>query len=181
MQRVEGIPNINCCQGSTLLNSAYGGGDSGSLIPIDAIQEFNAQENPKAENGFRQVGVVNVGIKSGTNSIHGTAFAFGRDAAATDSADYFTGAVTPATMEQFGATAGGPDFLGNVGKPISARACPTKTGGTLYRGSAEFLEMSDGQIRIVGQLVEEITPEQFHFKPPVSAEHIWVFHTVHEG
>jgi hypothetical protein len=108
MLRIEGIPNINCCQGSTLLNSSYGGGDSGSLIPIDAIQEFSAQENPKAENGFRQGGVVNVGIKSGTNSIHGTAYAFGRDAAATDEANYFTGAVTPATMEQFGATAGGP-------------------------------------------------------------------------
>ncbi len=107
MQRIEGIANINCCQGSTLLNSSYGGGDSSSTIPIDAIQEFSAQENPKAENGFRQGGVVNVGIKSGTNSIHGTAYAFGRDSSATDSANYFTGAVTPATMEQFGATAGG--------------------------------------------------------------------------
>ena len=107
MQRVEGIANINCCQGSSLLNSSYGGGDSGSLIPIDAIQEFSAQQNPKAENGFRQGGVVNVGIKSGTNSIHGTAYAFGRDASATDSSNYFTGAVTPATLEQFGATAGG--------------------------------------------------------------------------
>ena len=107
MQRVEGIANISCCQGSTLLNASYGGGDSGSLIPIDAIQEFSAQQNPKAENGFRQGGVVNVGIKSGTNSIHGTAYAFGRDASATDSSNYFTGAVTPATLEQFGATAGG--------------------------------------------------------------------------
>lgn len=107
MQRLEGIANINCCQGSSLLNNTYGGGDSSSLIPIDAIQEFSAQQNPKAENGFRQGGVVNVGIKSGTNSVHGTAYAFGRDASATDAANYFTGAVTPATMEQFGATAGG--------------------------------------------------------------------------
>ena len=108
MLRVEGVPNINCCQGSTLLNSTYGGGDSGSLVPIDAIQEFSAQQNPKAENGFRQGGVVNVGIKSGTNGLHGSAYAFGRNASATDSPNYFTGTVTPATMEQFGATAGGP-------------------------------------------------------------------------
>src|SRR5581483_5222346 len=52
MQRLEGIANINCCQGSSLLNSSYGGGDSGSLVPIDAIQEFSAQQNPKAESGF---------------------------------------------------------------------------------------------------------------------------------
>ena len=45
---------------------------------------------------------------AGTNSIHGTAYAFGRDAAATDSPNYFTERVTPATLEQFGATAGGP-------------------------------------------------------------------------
>ena len=38
---------------------------------------------------FRDGAVVNVGVKSGTNSIHGTAYAFGRDAAATDSANYF--------------------------------------------------------------------------------------------
>ena len=55
------------------------------------------------------------------------------------------------------------DFLGNIGKPISARACPTKAGGTQFRGSAEFLELPDGQVRIVGQLVEKITPDQFHF------------------
>jgi hypothetical protein len=55
------------------------------------------------------------------------------------------------------------DFLTNFGTPISPRACPTKAGGTVYPGSAEFLEMSDGQIRIVGQSVEKITTEQFHF------------------
>ena len=58
--------------------------------------------------GFRDGSTISVGVKSGTNSIHGTAYAFGRDAAATDAANYFTGAVTPATLEQFGATAGGP-------------------------------------------------------------------------
>ena len=49
------------------------------------------QQNPKAEYGFRDGSVVNVGIKSGTNSIHGTAYAFGRDASATDAANFFTG------------------------------------------------------------------------------------------
>ncbi len=77
-------------------------------MPIDAIQEFSTQQNPKAEYGFRDGAIVNVGVKSGTNSIHGTAYAFGRDASATDASNYFAGAVTPATLEQFGATAGGP-------------------------------------------------------------------------
>src|SRR5580700_5659899 len=106
--RVEGIIQIVNTTGSTLVNQFYRGGDSGSLLPIDAIQEFSASYNSKAEAGFRDGSVVNVGIKSGTNSIHGTAYAFGRDASATDASNFFTGQVTPANLEQFGATAGGP-------------------------------------------------------------------------
>ena len=76
--------------------------------PIDAIQEFNTEQNPKAEYGWRDGSIITVGVKSGTNSIHGTAYAFGRDASATDAANFFPGVgVTPATLEQFGATAGG--------------------------------------------------------------------------
>ncbi len=106
--RVEGIAGMSQAQGSDIINATYRTGDSDSLMPIDAIQEFNTQENPKAEYGFRDGAVVNVGVRSGTNSIHGTAYAFGRDAEATDAANRFQGAVTPATLEQFGATAGGP-------------------------------------------------------------------------
>ena len=69
--------------------------------------------------------------------------------------------ITPNALKRNGTTR--QDFQNNFGKPIAARACPTKAGGTPNRGSAEFLELADGQIRIVGQLVEKITPEQFHF------------------
>jgi hypothetical protein len=70
--------------------------------------------------------------------------------------------ITPNALKRNGTTR--QDFLDNVGKPISARACPAKAGGTLYRGSAEFLQLADGQIRIVGQNVERgLTPDQLHF------------------
>jgi len=112
MFRLEGIAGIAHTTGSSLVNNTYRGGDASSLVPIDAIQEFSEQQNPKAEYGFKDGSVVNVGIKSGTNSIHGTAYAFGRDASATDAGNFFStpgvSAVTPATVEQFGATAGGP-------------------------------------------------------------------------
>src|SRR5579872_2073706 len=80
--RVEGIAGMSQAQGSDIINATYRTGDSDSLMPIDAIQEFNTQENPKAEYGFRDGAVVNVGVRSGTNSLHGTAYAFGRDASA---------------------------------------------------------------------------------------------------
>jgi hypothetical protein len=105
--RVEGIAEINSSSGATILNQVYQGGDSSSSVPIDAIQEFSTQENGKAEYGFRDGAAINVAIKSGTNGLHGTAYAFGRDASATDAANPFTHAVTAATMEQFGGSAGG--------------------------------------------------------------------------
>lgn len=77
-------------------------------MPIDAIQEFNTAQGPKAQDGWKEGSVISIAVKSGTNSIHGPSYAFGRDASATDAPNYFTGAVTPATLEQFGATAGGP-------------------------------------------------------------------------
>src|SRR5205807_5120139 len=106
---VEGVAQIGPSNGTTTLNAVYRTGDANSLVPIDAIQEFNTQQNYKAEYGWRDGSVVNVGVKSGTNSIHGSAFAFGRDSSATDASNFFTpGVVTNATVEQFGAVAGGP-------------------------------------------------------------------------
>jgi Family of unknown function (DUF6152) len=45
------------------------------------------------------------------------------------------------------------DFLDNIGKTISTRACPAKSG-TEFRGAAETLKFPDGRVFIVGQLVE---------------------------
>ena len=108
LYRIEGMASI-CNTGTPVscVNDAYRGGDSSSILPIDAIQEFDTVQNPKAEEGWKEGSVVSLGLKSGTNAIHGTAYAFGRDAAATDAANAFTHSVTPADLEQFGATAGG--------------------------------------------------------------------------
>jgi hypothetical protein len=108
---IEGLSQMSPSTGASVLNASYRTGDASSLLPIDAIQEFNTQQNPKAEYGWKAGSVINVGVKSGTNSLHGTAYAFGRDATATDAANYFSTpafpGATPATLEQFGATAGG--------------------------------------------------------------------------
>jgi hypothetical protein len=112
LMMVEGLAQIDPTSGSTTMNDAYRTGDSSSILPVDAIQEFNTEQNPKAEYGWRDGSVVTVGVKSGTNSIHGSAYAFGRDAKATDAGNYFStpgvSPVTAAILEQFGATAGGP-------------------------------------------------------------------------
>ena len=85
---IEGLFNSEPYSGQAIVNGAGIAGDSATILPIDAIQEFNLQQNPPAEYGWKPGAVVNVGLKSGTNSIHGTAFIFGRDGA-MDARNYF--------------------------------------------------------------------------------------------
>lgn len=106
---VDGLDNNEAFSGQSIINSPRVAGDAITILPIDAIQEFNVEENPRAEFGWKPGSVVNVSIKSGTNTIHGTAYAFGR----TDSWDaknYFTpvgGTNPPLELEQWGGTFGG--------------------------------------------------------------------------
>jgi hypothetical protein len=76
---VDGLFNSEPFSGQSIINGAGIAGDSATILPVDAIQEFNLIENPPAEYGWKPGAIVNVGLKSGTNRLHGTAFAFGRD------------------------------------------------------------------------------------------------------
>jgi len=69
--------------------------------------------------------------------------------------------ITPNALKRNGTTR--EDFQTSMRKPVSARFCPTKAGGTPYRGTAEFIKLADGQLRVVGQNIENLTPEQIHF------------------
>jgi hypothetical protein len=106
---IEGLFNSEPFSGQGIINGAGIAGDSATILPIDAIQEFNVQENPPAEYGWKPGAIINVGLKSGTNSLHGTAFAFGRDGA-MDARNYFNDSPAPKnprTLEQFGGSLGG--------------------------------------------------------------------------
>src|SRR5262249_46144620 len=96
---------------------------------------------PKAEYGWKPGAIVNVGLKSGTNSLHGTGYAFGR----TDALDARNRFIIPPAPKQhtdikdYGATAGGPIvkdklffFLGYegqsnyIGSPSASLTLPTR-------------------------------------------------------
>src|SRR3984893_17509569 len=85
---VDGINSNDPWMAQAVWDSVMAGGDSGTLISIDSIDEFKTEENPRAEYGWKPGGIVNVGIKSGTNAIHGTAFAYGREGS-WDARNYF--------------------------------------------------------------------------------------------
>ena len=107
---VEGLDNDEPFTGQSIINSTLPTGDAATFVPIDAIQEVNVQTNSPAEFGKRPGAVINVGLKAGTNTLHGSAFAFGRSDK-FDSAEYaFPGPAPkqPAELEQWGGTVGGP-------------------------------------------------------------------------
>ena len=107
---VEGVFNANFADNRSIANMASPITDEATILPVDAIQEFNLEENPKAEYGWKPGAIVNVGIRSGTNQFHGSAYAFGRDGG-WDARNIYDPVGTPQTdvaLKQFGAVIGGP-------------------------------------------------------------------------
>jgi hypothetical protein len=111
---IDGLPDDEAFMGLSITNAAAVLGDAATILPVDAIQEFNTQVNPKAEFGWKPGAVTSVGLKSGTNEIHGSAYAYGRSDS-FDARNFFNhfdanGKLkpkTPVELEQFGGTAGG--------------------------------------------------------------------------
>src|SRR3989442_15074878 len=84
----------------------------GANLGVDAIQEFTVlTSNYSAEYGFTSRGVINAVTRSGTNSLHGTAFDFLRNDK-VDAANFFDNAngshKSVLRQNQFGFSAGGP-------------------------------------------------------------------------
>src|ERR1700730_18244306 len=107
---VDGTDNNDPYYATTVINAEGVQGTPATHLPIDAIQEFNAEENPSAEYGWKPGAIANVGLKSGTNTYHGTAYYFRRhnDFDARNFFNPVPGKHKPLRMHQFGTTVGGP-------------------------------------------------------------------------
>jgi len=104
---VDGIPNNDRYYGESSMGQAAISGTAAALIPLEGISEFNVQSNPGVEFGVRGGSVIDIGLKSGTNQIHGSAF-WDRHTDAFDARNWFATAVTPFRLNQFGASGGFP-------------------------------------------------------------------------
>src|SRR5712692_2988376 len=80
-----------------------------TTLGVETIQEFRVVTNAySADYGRSMGGVVSLVTKSGTNSLHGSAFEFFRDSA-IDARNFFDRAAPPPfRRNQFGGSAGGP-------------------------------------------------------------------------
>jgi outer membrane receptor protein involved in Fe transport len=104
---VDGIPNNDRYYGESSLGQAAISGTAAALIPLDGISEFNVESNPGVEFGVKGGSVINIGLKSGTNDLHGNLF-WDRHTDAFDARNWFASSVTPFRLNQFGGSAGFP-------------------------------------------------------------------------
>jgi hypothetical protein len=104
----DGVQDMMAYRASVPMNLPWLGGPEQAVSPpADSIQEYNAVEVPKAEYGWRPGAQISLGVKSGTNTIHGSAYALGRSTATTARNPFFNDN-PPVAYENFGATVGGP-------------------------------------------------------------------------
>jgi Carboxypeptidase regulatory-like domain len=107
---IDGATDNDVYYGESVVNEAGIQGTPASFLPLDAIQEFNTQESPTADYGGKPGVVMNLGLKSGTNALHGAAYYFTRNSAfdARNYYDPYPGPASALIMHQFGVSLGGP-------------------------------------------------------------------------
>ncbi|MFZ1918577.1 MAG: carboxypeptidase regulatory-like domain-containing protein [Terriglobales bacterium] len=106
---LDGTDNNDPFFNNSALNQTGIGGAPASLLPIDAIQEFNLQSQFAAEYGRNSGSVVNIVTRSGTNRLHGSAYEFFRNSG-LDARNYFNTESRKSVFQNnnFGASLGGP-------------------------------------------------------------------------
>ena len=114
---IDGISNNEVYYGDTVLNQVAILGVPATLVPTDAIGDFTVQQTPSAEFGVKGGAAINIVMKSGSNTPHGTGYYFRHDDW-TDAPNYFDvrsaarlgTEAKPAALknQQYGGTFGGP-------------------------------------------------------------------------
>jgi len=106
---LDGTDNNDPFFNNSALNQTGIGGAPASLLPVEAIQEFNLESQYGAQYGRNSGSVVNIVTRSGTNHLHGSAFEFFRSSV-FDARNYFNSQPTKSYFQNqnFGVSLGGP-------------------------------------------------------------------------
>jgi hypothetical protein len=107
--QLDGVDNNDFWHNSEAVNQGSISGLAGVLLPIDAVEEFNLQSIGGADFGRNSGSMVNVVLKSGSNSWHGSAYYFHRnDAVAKPSPFNPPSAPSKLRNHNYGFSLGGP-------------------------------------------------------------------------
>ncbi len=108
--QIDGADNNDTFQNAAAVNQGGVSGIAGTLLPIEAIDQFSVQTNAGAEVGRNGGSSVNLVIKSGTNDLHGSLYYFNRNEALAARSPFqsATSAKQVIRNNQFGFSLGGP-------------------------------------------------------------------------
>src|ERR1700719_1662223 len=148
---MDGVISVSFYDARQVGNAPSAFTDAATIVPIDAIQEFNTLENPKAEYGWKPGATVNVGIRSGTNTLHGSAYAFGR----YDGWDA-RNAFNPGT--QADGTCVSPSGLCDK-LPIQLKQFGAVVGGPIKKDKLFYLAGYEGLRSLIGNIFPFAMPE----------------------
>jgi outer membrane receptor protein involved in Fe transport len=107
---LDGTDNNDPWFNNSALNQVGITGAPATLLPLDAIQEFNLQSNFTAEYGRNSGSIVNIVTRSGTNALHGSLYEYNRNSY-FDARNYFNPTAVPQSHfnnNNFGGSLGGP-------------------------------------------------------------------------
>jgi len=77
--QIDGADNNDAFHNTSAVNQGGVSGIAGTLLPVEAIDQFSVVTNASADFGRNGGSNVNLVIKSGTNGLHGSAYYFNRN------------------------------------------------------------------------------------------------------
>lgn len=110
--QINGVDNNDFWHNIPAINQGGVSGIAGTVLPIDATEEFSVQTSSGPEGGRNAGGTANIVLKSGTNDLHGSLYYYNRNEVFGDPSPFFVPA--PGTKaprernENYGFSAGGP-------------------------------------------------------------------------
>ena len=79
--QIDGVDNNDIWHNFPAINQGGVSGIAGIILPLDAVDQFSIQTNASADSGRNPGGTATLGLKGGTNKLHGSAYYFNRNEA----------------------------------------------------------------------------------------------------
>ncbi|HEY2351001.1 MAG TPA: TonB-dependent receptor [Candidatus Acidoferrum sp.] len=105
--QIDGVDNNDLWHNIPAVNQGGVSGIAGIVLPIDAVDQFSVQTQAAPEAGRNPGGTVDLALKSGGNSIHGSVYYFNRNEALA-AASPFVDEKKENRNYQYGFSVGGP-------------------------------------------------------------------------
>lgn len=108
--QIDGADNNDAFHNTSAVNQGGVAGIAGTLLPVEAIDQFAVASNASADQGRNGGSNVNLVIKSGTNAFHGSAYYFNRNEALASNSPFVVSGSPKRKIrnDQWGFSAGGP-------------------------------------------------------------------------